>query len=647
MDIDERRKNRADLKSYFVRNAIPTESNFAELIESQLNQRDDGIVKPAGDPLSIEAAGDDASQKKAINFYLSFSDPKPKWSIGLRPRSDPAKAETGRPGFGISDGAGRNRLFIDEQTGNLGIGTNQPARRLDVAGSVATEGLALARHNENRRALFTATEGDFNHALYNDYSNVDGEGRWDGAKWNVFAGLKIRTGAGNNKSTVLYVANNVGIGHEGQAERLDVAGRVKAGELTLGPWPHNASYGFAGVNTLPQNNAQNYALLQQSKGNGRGRTFLNSPVDIRFRIRNQDYMRLNQHGWLGLGVQEPSHPVHVTTPYNNNWQALFVNGGSRVYMAHKGGYGMHINTGGNDSSGRYAFEVRNNKRQHLYVRDDGYIGINTAGPQAPLHVNRNHRHTLGPYTFIAPRNRNNFGWYTGRHPQPVAGKFEGSVWCTVEFITTSDARIKKIEARRDPRADLAAVRRLRVTDYSYLDQVQQGEGTRAGLIAQEVESVLPGAVAVQQGCIPDVYSMARETAHDAEAKTLLVTLDRDHGLAVGERVKLVVEGGELIKDVVETPSKRAFRLSDCEAPQATAFVYGREVEDLKTVNHDQVFAVGLGAIQALGDTVERLSEGQARLERRCRALEQELAALRCGVASEARSPFPTEPTLRG
>ena len=43
MDIDKR--NRTELKAYFVKNAIPTQSNFAELIDAMLNQKDDGIVK--------------------------------------------------------------------------------------------------------------------------------------------------------------------------------------------------------------------------------------------------------------------------------------------------------------------------------------------------------------------------------------------------------------------------------------------------------------------------------------------------------------------------------------------------------------------------------------------------------------------------
>ena len=63
MDVNTR--NRAQLKSYFVKNSIPTESNFADLIDAMLNPKDDGVTKSSGAALSIEAAGsDDATSEK-------------------------------------------------------------------------------------------------------------------------------------------------------------------------------------------------------------------------------------------------------------------------------------------------------------------------------------------------------------------------------------------------------------------------------------------------------------------------------------------------------------------------------------------------------------------------------------------------------
>ena len=132
MKISDSIKNRSDLKSYFVKNAIPTESNFAELIDSTLNQLEDGLLKTPGSPLSIEATGDASSQKKVLNLFASISDEKPRWVLSLNPRTDPARPETARAGFGIGDADGASRLFIDERTGRVGVGTVEPADSLDV-----------------------------------------------------------------------------------------------------------------------------------------------------------------------------------------------------------------------------------------------------------------------------------------------------------------------------------------------------------------------------------------------------------------------------------------------------------------------------------------------------------------------------------
>jgi hypothetical protein len=143
MNIDDSKKSRAVLKSYFVKNAIPTEQQFAQVMDSVVNQRDDGFVKVAGDPLSIEAAGDDTSFKKSLNFYNRLSDNDPAWTVSLRPRSNPADPQTGRTGLSINDAAGNSRLAVDAATGRVGIGTVAPGEQLEVNGRIKAGPLAI------------------------------------------------------------------------------------------------------------------------------------------------------------------------------------------------------------------------------------------------------------------------------------------------------------------------------------------------------------------------------------------------------------------------------------------------------------------------------------------------------------------------
>src|SRR6516225_875610 len=127
MNVDDGKKARAVLKSYFLKNAIPTEQQFAQLIDSALNELDDGLVKVAGDPLAIEAAGDDTSFKKALTFYTTLSDSDPAWTLSLRPRAVPSNPQTGRAGLSINDAGGNSRLAIDAATGRIGIGVVAPS----------------------------------------------------------------------------------------------------------------------------------------------------------------------------------------------------------------------------------------------------------------------------------------------------------------------------------------------------------------------------------------------------------------------------------------------------------------------------------------------------------------------------------------
>lgn len=150
--MDIKKRTRAELKSYFVKNAIPTEGNFADLMDAVLVQRSDGVVKLAGEPLSVEAYGDDNSRKQALALYRSFTDSAASWSFDLSPRADPADASTARAGLGVCDASGRSRLFIDESTGRVGVGTTAPASPFHVQATGAA-------------GLFESTGGDVSVAL--------------------------------------------------------------------------------------------------------------------------------------------------------------------------------------------------------------------------------------------------------------------------------------------------------------------------------------------------------------------------------------------------------------------------------------------------------------------------------------------------
>jgi hypothetical protein len=133
------KRNRSTLRDYFKKGAIPTEANFADLIDSMINQDEDSLSKLPNDPLHITANGADEG---LINFYrVEQGNPVLTWHIKQKP--------DGKSGFSIGE-ATANKLFIESNTGNVGIGTTIPANKLHINGN--SSNLALTFTNSANTA---------------------------------------------------------------------------------------------------------------------------------------------------------------------------------------------------------------------------------------------------------------------------------------------------------------------------------------------------------------------------------------------------------------------------------------------------------------------------------------------------------------
>ena len=159
-------KTRQAIKNRFVRNAIPTQADFADLIDASLNQADDGLLKLPNEPLGLVRQQPD---KPVLRFYDSPDATESAWQIYL--------SADNKAGFALvntdKDGAITTRLFLDAVTGNVGIGTTKADAKLTVQGGIeVTDNIRLASNNEilftdngqirsadnNHRLLFRRTE---------------------------------------------------------------------------------------------------------------------------------------------------------------------------------------------------------------------------------------------------------------------------------------------------------------------------------------------------------------------------------------------------------------------------------------------------------------------------------------------------------
>jgi hypothetical protein len=138
MNIDK--KDRTQLKNYFRSNAAPTEQNFKDFIDANLNQKDDGIAKIPDGPIAVQSA---TQSEELLHFYKDFKDVNPSWTLSQKSGT--------RNGFSIA-GGGSSKLFIDAANGNVGVNlSTTPMAKLHVyeeTGSAATpnSGSLLLEH---------------------------------------------------------------------------------------------------------------------------------------------------------------------------------------------------------------------------------------------------------------------------------------------------------------------------------------------------------------------------------------------------------------------------------------------------------------------------------------------------------------------
>ena len=171
----DNKRNRAELKYFFRSKNIPTQENFADLIRSTINYADDGLRKQDGDPLSIEAQGDNGTQKKALSFFNSFDDQQPNWVVNLSPRVNPEIASNTKTGFSLSDtdssGLLYSRFFISRENGRVGINTVEPTEQLHVNGRIQAQELVLGRLDESDGdKIFLGHMQDDKDSLTNSYA---------------------------------------------------------------------------------------------------------------------------------------------------------------------------------------------------------------------------------------------------------------------------------------------------------------------------------------------------------------------------------------------------------------------------------------------------------------------------------------------
>lgn len=340
-------------------------------------------------------------------------------------------------------------------------------------------------------------------------------------------------------------------------------------------------------------------------------------------------------GKVGLGTTSPSTALHIQNgnslgagdPATNTVPSIYINntnnasntahsilavrtggdGGGNPYIsfdiAGVRGYSLGI-----DNADGEKFKIQNNWNFNngvappITITTDNRVGIGTASPAASLHVASNVVQTVGAYGFLNGNGNTGYGGTT----QNISFSIQADQRIRApEYNAFSDRRIKKDITSNNISNQLTELNKLNVVNYSYIDQLTNGNKTKTGLIAQEVEKINNNYINKATDYIPSIFALAKET--NLEKEQLNITTEKPHDLIKGDFVKLYVMGKkELILPVSGVINQHIFTVKGWTDPVDNLFIYGKKVDDFRSIDFDQITALSVAAIQELSKQVDSL-----------------------------------------
>jgi len=182
------------------------------------------------------------------------------------------------------------------------------------------------------------------------------------------------------------------------------------------------------------------------------------------------------------------------------------------------------------------------------------------------------------------------------------------------FFTNSDRRLKTNINYIDPRDDLNAIQDINVCDFTYIGGIEEtGARLQKGVIAQEIEKVMPAAVSEKIGFLPCILMIGKV---DENGSCIVIEFHnklKKEGIDIccGDVLKIIVNGSSMVMNAIsDIDSEGRFRISGSLKPFSQVFVYGKQ-STIKVVDHVHLFMTCVNAVKALASDVSDLQSQSA------------------------------------
>ena len=257
-------------------------------------------------------------------------------------------------------------------------------------------------------------------------------------------------------------------------------------------------------------------------------------------------------------------------------------------------YSLQHNSSGatqiNAASGQSIW-FRINNSNKMVLNSSGRLGLGTTNPsRGLLHVNGSVNYTLGARFY-------NSGGANGYLTMSRALSIYTSKQIACEEIQLfSDERIKKNIVEVPDNLSLQMVRDLPIKYYNYIDEFSKGTDKVIGFIAQEVKEIIPNAVRMGSDTIPDEYRLLEDfTWEETDDSKFNLSCDLQDCSGVNYRFEVSNDPeteGEIVDVIGNNDNTFTF-----DKQYSHVFVYGKEVDDFHRLDKNQIFAVGMSALQ--------------------------------------------------
>jgi len=276
----------------------------------------------------------------------------------------------------------------------------------------------------------------------------------------------------------------------------------------------------------------------------------------------------------------------------------------------------------------------------------GNVGIGITSPVYPLDVESSTTVSIGNgYAYFRdhPTNGAELVNLGANYTFKVGIRSTNTIWA-LDFLTTSDKRIKTNIREVNDGLSLKMLRDLPCVYYDYIDKNLKGYDSTIGFIAQDVKEIMPMAVSSTQiNVIPNemrvLENVSWETITDISGddkyKLTINDLSVNHvDISGNTKYRFYCSNEDLIEKQLEIENLENEPKSFIfEEQWQNVFLYGKVVDDFHTIDKNKIFAMAFSATQEIDKIQQQEKAKLATAEAKLATAEAKLATAEAKLAT--------------